>query len=488
MADSDDKKEADSKREPDKAEKRSDGTDEKSAAPKKKGIGAFLFPMILVLVLLGLTAYYFTRPNAESTDDAAIEGNVTQLASRVAAQVNSVEVQDNQTVKQGDVLVTLDKRDFEVRVEQTAAQLESARAKVRSSREKSQVTERSSFATQRSANSDVAVSQTEVLRGQTAVETAEVAKSQAQNKWIEAKREVDTARRDLGQSEAAGEAMRVEEVHTYKDLLRYQNLYAQKAISTQQLDNAKASHDTALANYRTSQERTRVAGSQLQEKRANQDVLYQAWRQSDAAIREAQARVAQANTQVEGARLKALTVQTAPEQFAQAKADTQSALADVLLAKANYDQALLNLSYCTIKAPINGRIARRSVDVGNYVAPGQALLSVIADERWAIGNFKETQLTKMKIGQHVKVEVDAYPQLDLRGRVDSFQPGTGARFSLLPPENASGNWVKVVQRVPIKVTFDKDDYKNIDLAPGMSVTITVDLGSPTGNAPNHGKQ
>jgi membrane fusion protein (multidrug efflux system) len=236
-----------------------------------------------------------------------------------------------------------------------------------------------------------------------------------------------------------------------------------------------------MANYRTAQEKSRVSASQLQEKRANQGVLYQNWLQADAQIKEAQARVSQAVVQVEGARAKAETVQTAPEQVAEAKAETRASRSDVLLAKANYDQALLNLSYCTIKAPIAGRVGRRTVDVGNYVAPGQTLLSVISDDRWVVANFKETQLTQMKIGQRAKITIDAYPSLDLHAKLDSFQPGTGARFSLLPPENASGNWVKVVQRVPVRFVFVDKIPDNIDLAPGMSVTVTVELDSPTGD-------
>ena len=452
--------------------------DAKSENPEpapKRGAARFIFPILFLIAVIAIGAYYLTRPASESTDDASIEAHVAMLASQVAAQVESVEAQDNQMVKKGDLLVSLDPRDYRTRVAQTRAQWESAVAKLQAARAKSGVTRRSSFNTERSARSEINVSQAEVMRDQAAVETANVGKSAARDRWLAAKSEVDTARRDLAQVRAAADVNRVDEGRTQRDLLRYQNLYSQKAIAAQQLDNARAAHDTALANLRTALEKVRVSASQLLEKIANENVAFQNWRQSDSQIKEAQAHVQQANSQVEDARLKSESLQTAPEQFAQAKADTHAAQADVMLAKSNYEQALLNLSYCQIHAPIDGRVARRTVEPGNFVSAGQALLSVVSRERWAIANFKETQLTKMRPGQRVKLEIDAFPNLDLQGVVDSFQSGTGARFSLLPPENASGNWVKVVQRVPVKIVFEHQAPQDIDLAPGMSVTATVDL-------------
>jgi membrane fusion protein (multidrug efflux system) len=162
------------------------------------------------------------------------------------------------------------------------------------------------------------------------------------------------------------------------------------------------------------------------------------------------------------------------QQFDTAKADADSARANVLLQQAAVRQAELNLSYTRIAAPQDGRVTHKTVQVGDYLKLGQPVLAVVPSEVWVTANFKETQLTRMKPGQPVKIKVDAYPRRTFHGRVDSIQSGTGAQFSLLPPENATGNYVKVVERIPVKIVFDSVDAE-APLAPGMSVVPTVDL-------------
>lgn len=157
------------------------------------------------------------------------------------------------------------------------------------------------------------------------------------------------------------------------------------------------------------------------------------------------------------------------------RAGVEASRAAVGQAEARLSRAELNLSYTTIVASVTGRVTERTVDVGNYVQPGQALLALVPEEVWVTANFKETQITDMRVGQPVTVRIDAYPNLELKGRVDSLQGGTGAQFSLLPPENAVGNYVKVVQRVPVKIVFDDPPPENLDIAPGMSVDPQVEV-------------
>jgi len=183
---------------------------------------------------------------------------------------------------------------------------------------------------------------------------------------------------------------------------------------------------------------------------------------------QAEARSAEADLQSAQSQVK-----SAEAQVALSRANVESAEAGVLQAQARLDQANLNLSYTKVFAPFPGRITARSVQPGNYVQPGQALFGLVPDYVWVTANFKETQLTDMRPGQPVSVRVDAYPQHRFKAHVDSLQAGTGARFSLLPPENAVGNFVKIVQRVPVKIVFDEDLPTNLDISPGLSVEPTV---------------
>src|SRR5579883_1464640 len=187
--------------------------------------------------------------------------------------------------------------------------------------------------------------------------------------------------------------------------------------------------------------------------------------QVDAAYRADTAKLAAANQAVEGARA----------QIGVAKAAVAAAQAGVKQAEATVEQARLQLSYATITAPVTGRVTHRTVNVGDVVQAGQPLFALVQDKLWVQADFKETALAGMKPGQKVAISVDAVPGVTFRGRVDSFQDGTGAQFSALPAENATGNWVKIVQRVPVKIVFEGDDYRKYFLAPGMSAEPTVTL-------------
>jgi membrane fusion protein (multidrug efflux system) len=291
-------------------------------------------------IVIGLI-YLFYAMSHESTDDAFIQGHIVSVSSRVNGHVIAVEVNDNQQVQAGDLLVTLDPRDFQVSLDMARATLSAAQATVQQNR------------------------------------------AQADKSSVEAGR-------------------------AHKDYDRYKQLFdVNGGVTVQQVDNALALSQSAQAQYGADN---------------NQVVV-------------AQAKAAQAGAAVE--------------------------------------QAELNLSYTKIQAPQAGRITNKAVEAGEYITVGQPLMMIVPQDVWVVANFKETQLKYMKPGQPVKIKVDAYSQKAFKGHIDSIQRGTGSVFSLLPPENATGNYVKVVQRVPVKIVFDEDPNATAMLSPGMSVIPEV---------------
>jgi membrane fusion protein (multidrug efflux system) len=338
--------------------------------PRKKGrrLKLLLGGAALLVVLIAVIFYYslFIAPY-ESTDDAFIDGYVTLISPRVPGQVARLMVTDNQEVKEGDVLVEIDPRDYETSLSQAKADLAAASSQANQSR------------------AQVNVSEAKVAQAQAAVTAAEA------------------------------EAQRAND-----DLKRYQSVES-RAVS-------KSALDLALAQARSANANLEAARSQV--------------------------KAAEAEVTLSGA-------------------GVETAAAAIQQAEAKLQQAELNLSYTKIIAPMDARVTARTVQPGNYVQPGQALLALVPKDVWVVANFKETQLTYMHAGQQVELRMDAYPNRKFKGHVDSLQAGTGARFSLLPPENAVGNYIKVVQRVPVKIVFDELLPTNLDIAPGMSVVPNV---------------
>jgi len=233
------------------------------------------------------------------------------------------------------------------------------------------------------------------------------------------------------------------------------------------IDSAKAQLDTARAEA----SRAGADAKRYQALYAKREVSRQQLDQANTTATSARARVAQAQAQLAQA-------QAAPDQIALRQSQASTAQARIAQAQAQLDRARLNLSYTDVRAPQAGKIAKKSVLVGSHMNAGQAALAIVADDPWVVANFKETQLARMRIGQPVAIEVDAFPDHELTGRVESIQSGTGVTFSLLPPQNATGNFVKIVQRVPVKIVFDHpDDVDRIGLAPGMSVIPTVNVAA-----------
>jgi len=330
------------------------------------------------------------------------------------------------------VLVEIDPRDYKVAVEKARAELADAEGVAATAQSNTSIT-----STTASGN----------------VTTAQDSVDQAQGASDAAQKEVEAARAHLTTAQARQREAEANAAKASRDVERLRGLLAKDEVSQQQFDTATAAAEAQRAGADS-------ARSQVSE--------------AEAGIRVAESRLVQARAGQQQARASLGTAQTVPEQIAAMKARAASAQARVEQAKASLAQAELNLEYTVIKAPTTGVAARKSVNRGQVVQQGQPLLAVVeVNDVWITANFKETQLTFMRPGQRAAIDVDAYGDKTLKGHVDSIAPATGARFSLLPPENATGNYVKVVQRVPVKIVLDAGQDPEHLLRPGMSVVPRV---------------
>ena len=388
-----------------------------------------------VVLLAGLAIGGYTvwerLSRVESTDDAQIDGAIYPLSPRVKGHVIEAKVHDQQSVTANEVLVRLDPSDFEVALAKARAELADAEA------------------TLASARNDIPV---------TSVSTAS-ALSGARSSRLDAAAQVSWSEQALGAAKARLKTVeanvRVAEANAKKaaqDVERYKTLIARDDIPRQQYEQALADAEASRAS---------VDAQKAAVTEAQQNALA-----AEKNVEQARAKVGQAEATIEGA-------MTGPQQVKSSEARAQSAADKVAQKKAEVEQAELNLKYTTIAAPATGTVARRAVEIGQYVEPGQQLLAIV-DLRnvWVVANFKETQLKDMKVGQRADIKVDANNRT-YTGRIASLAGASGARFSLLPPENATGNYVKVVQRIPVIITLDPGQNDDLSLRPGMSVTPTV---------------
>jgi membrane fusion protein (multidrug efflux system) len=314
-----------------------------------------------------------------------------------------------------------------------------------------------------SAGVDGAKASVETARAAVATATSQLAQAQAQSAAVQA---------GLKQAQADLQAAEARQERAGAFLKRIQALVPERAASQDSLDEAVAADRVAAADV--SAVRQRIASQEA------------AVRQAEAAITAAESGVRQAESGVIGqlaavgrAEAQRAATRSAPKQVAQSRSQSDAAQADIARAEAEVRQAQLYLSYTKIRAPIAGHVTRKSVEAGAFVQTGQPLLALVDPDVWVIANFKETQLAQMRCGQPVTVSVDTHPGVKLAARVDSIQRGSGARFSLLPPENATGNFVKVVQRVPVKIVFDDPrEVEQYALGPGMSVIPRVKVSDP----------
>jgi membrane fusion protein, multidrug efflux system len=377
-----------------------------------------MFFIVGIVVLLVVGFFFWRYFNSyESTDDAQIDGHLNPVSARVSGHVAKLLVDDNQFVQAGAPLVQIDPRDYEVLVARAKGDYDNA------------------VAAARGAGVNVPITSTST-NSQLAGATAEVASAEAL--LLAAQQQADAANAQLTQADANN-------VKAQNDLARYKQLVSKQEISQQQYDQAYAAAQAGAAAVDGA--RAGLAAAQQQ-------------------IKAARSRLVQSQANLRSAR-------TAPEQVAAIRSRAQSAQALVEQKKAELDAAQLNLQYTTIVAPVSGVVTNRTVEVGQNVQPGQELMRIInLDDIWVTANFKETQLRKMRVNQPVTISVDTNGK-DYKGHLNSIAGASGSITSLLPPEKATGNYVKVVQRIPVKITFDAGETREHALRPGMSVEPKV---------------
>jgi len=378
-----------------------------------------VFAAILGAVLvIGAASFWLYSRTYESTDDAQVEGHLNGITTRIDGEIKAVDVEENQSVQAGDVLIELDPRDYEVAVEQAQAELLKAQADERAENPNVPITRSSS--------------QTSLLTSQSEVANAEAG--------------VAAAEGDQAASLSHLQEVEANNAKAQADVARYKALVDKNEVSRSQYDEVVATAKALAASVDSARASAEAAQKVVDQRKAQLD--------------QARSRLAWANV-------------NAPNQIAISKANLQSKQADVQGKQAELDRAQLDLSYCKIVAPVAGVISKRTVEVGEHVEKGQRLIT-LADlgDLWVTANFKESQLRQMHPGQSVTINVDAFDQ-NFDGTVEAMPGSTGSITSLLPPENATGNYVKVVQRMPVRIRF-KPGQQGLDrLRPGMSVVPKV---------------
>ena len=396
-----------------------------------RGVARWIVLAAVVIAVVAGTVVW-ARSGAERTDDAQIEGRITPIVARVGGTVTRLAVTDNQYVEAGTVLVEIDPKDYQVALARAEADLADALA-----------------------NADAAGTSVPIASVSAAsdVRTAESAVEEAEAAIAVAERQVEAARAQRDAATARERERQAAAAKAAKDVERLTPLVAKEEVAQQMYDAAVATADAARAASDAARADVAAAGS---------------------AVAVAEQRALQAKAAAVRARAALDEAKTAPEQLQVTRARATAAAARVAQAEAVVTQARLALERTVIKAPSAGVVGRRAVEVGQTVQASQPLVALVSrDEVWVVANFKETQLADMAPGQAAAVSVDALDGRSFTGTVDSIGAATGAKFSLLPPDNSTGNFVKVVQRVPVKIALDANQDPDHRLRPGLSVFATV---------------
>lgn len=392
------------------------------------------FLLILVVFFLAGSGYLYRQHllTYESTDDAFIDGHYTMVSPRVSGHILSVFTGDNQWVSAGDLLVELDPADYRVRLSSAEAELKAAQAAVHTQNLNVDLT-------RTATNAEMEKATASLDAAAAAVESA--------------KAQLERSRAALALARAEAGVARAKYQRDQTDLARYEKMSKTEIVTRQGLEHMTAEEKMSKASLVASERKIDTQNSQIAE--------------AEASLKAAKSRLRQAEADLDLAR-------SAPTRVEQSQAQAAKAAAELEKARAALEQARLNLSYTKIHAPADGFVTRQKARKGTLVQAGESLLALVPKDVWVTANFKETQLAGIRPGQPVKIWVDTYPDVPLTGRVDSIQRGTGSVFSLLPPENATGNFVKVVQRIPVKILLDsRDALQDLTLTPGMSVVARV---------------
>jgi membrane fusion protein (multidrug efflux system) len=439
---------------------------EKKAEKKRKK------PIGLILAGVGVSAiaasgfgynYWQYASTHESTENATVVGNIHQVSSRIPGTVSQVLVNDNQLVQPGQLLIKLDPQDYQSKVQQAQAALQNARGQAQAAQANIALASQTSNGKTTQAQGDVSSAVSAISTAQAAVKEAQAGIPAAQAAVKEVQAGIPVAQAQVAQANA-----NLAKAQT--DYNRYNSLFKEGAIPRQQLDTAKAAYDVAVAQKNAAVQGVEQAQARLASARVG--------------VAKAQSQLAQAQQGVTSAQAKLAASQGGLQQATATGQDTaakqsqyEAAKAAIAQAEASLKDAQLQLSYTNITAPSTGRVGRKNVEVGNRVQVGTPLMAIVDNGYWVVANFKETQLNKMQPGEPVEIKLDAFPNHTFRGRVDSISPASGAQFALLPPDNATGNFTKIVQRIPVKVIFDQKSIQGYDsrITPGMSAEVTVEV-------------
>lgn len=490
--------------------------------PKKKSKKPLIFAALgLGAIVAGNFGYHYWQYSSihQETENATVAGHIYQISSRLNGTVGEVMVQDNQQVKPGQLLIKLDPRDYQVKVQQAQAALENARRQAEAAQANISLASQTSQGKTAQAQGDIGSANAAISTAQAAIREAQEGVPAAEATVAEAEAGVPAAQAKVAQAQAgipqaqakvteaeagiaAAEAQLVQAranlVKTQADYKRYEDLQTEGAIARQQLDASKAAYEVAVGQTTAAQQGIAQARARLAQATEGVTAAQAAVAQAREGVKQAEAQVARAKVGIASAQAKVAVAQegisTAAAKLAASKGGLQQAEAtgeQTKVSRSQYDaakaaigqseasvkDAQLQLSYTNITAPAAGQIGRKSVEIGQRVQSGTPLMAIVSNDLWVVANFKETQLANIKPGQKVEIKLDAFGGRKFEGRVDSFSPASGAQFSLLPPDNATGNFTKVVQRIPVKVVFDAESVKGYEsrIAPGMSATVNVEL-------------
>ena len=411
--------------------------------------------VVAALGVVGAASVWYRGQRVVSTDDAYVEATVAPVSAKVSGQVVEVLVRDNAAVEAGQVVARLDPRDYQAKVDQAHAAVLIADRRARAAGERVGL------------GREMAASQGAQARASSM--RAEAAQQSATSVLESSRATVQSRRAALASAMAERDAAKALRDRSAMDLGRARELFERELVARQFVDHAETEARAVAAQLAAAEERVALAQRDIESAEADSRIREAGFEPQQLGLQTAKARVVEARAQQLQADAMTQEVKVREAERDLATAQLREAEVDLALAR-------LNLQYCEIRAPVAGVVSRKSVEPGQVVQAGQPLMAVVSlQDVWVVANFKETQLRRVRPGLVAEVVVDTFPDRSWNGQVDSLSAGTGSRFSLLPPENASGNWVKVVQRVPVKVVFDRGAPNLQGLRAGMSAVVTIRL-------------
>ncbi len=455
--------------------------------PKRSRLPIYVVSAIVVVFVIGGLSWWLYSRQFEKTDDAFIEGNISFISSKISSHIGKVHVEENQFVKKGDLLVELDTREFDAKLEQAQAMLKTANARRSKAVASYELTRKTTRSDLNQASSVVStakntIEQTRIAADSklTSVEQAKIQARTAEATLNQVLAQVPAAQAGFEQAKAQIQAAQSRLKNAEKEYERSQMLFKSGDLSKQDLDRDERILTENRANMISAEKQVDIAQSQINALKKQSEVEKSRADEAKNAItaaennyRQSLSQVNIASSQADEAQGKLLGADVLPQQNAIGESEIQTVEAEIAQAQAAVNQAQLELDNTKIYAPQDGYVSRKSIVEGQLVQTDQPLMSISLPGIWVIANFKETQIERMNVGQYVDIFVDAYPHTTFKGRIESFQVGTGSRFSVLPAENASGNYVKVVQRIPVRILFNETPEEKFLLVPGMSVVPRV---------------